>query len=854
MAELTVDQRRALALAAARLRVQQSENDGRGGGTMPFVNRGIASILGAPVDLMNAGLGAIGLPTSDQPFGGSASIEAGMAALGRAGGAQMVPERGQQPEAPGEYIGRGVGEAAGALIPGFGAARLAANAANPVTAAIGRRIASAPVVAPVGTTATELAAGAGAGAGRMVAEQNFPGNEAAGTLGELVGGLSVGAVAAAPSLVANLPTVRAVRGATTPFTQAGAEVRAGDRLGGLVPDREAAAEAATAPSIGNLTPAQRTGDVRLLALERAVADADPVIAQQLRERAEASETALVAAARDLGGDATQTRAFLENRRARLEAALEQRVALARTTAQQRIAAMEPNAPADTASRIVREEFDNAYQAAMRQERELWQSIPQDVRIDTAPLFARFDDLVRNTPRTQQQDIPEYARDFLSRDSNRRLGATESPAELQGLRAELLDVARRAQAAGERNKARLSRELADATLDAMNSLPETAGPYALARDFTRNLNARFRDGEVGPLTRTTPDGAPRVAPEMTLPATVGRGGAAGGIAAREIADATGDSETARAAVEDFLRRSLRDSAVNADGQLRPEAATSWLRRNDQLVKQFPALRENTTEALSAQRAVDVSTERQTTVARNLRSPRVSALARYLEADYGEEVARVFAAQNPSTVAASLRRAVARDPSGQALAGLQGAFVDNLIGRARQVTPDGAMIRGSVILDALNDPKQAGALRVVFTPPQIGRLRQIGTELNALERARGGLPSVGQPMDDLPNKVIEIVGRIAAARVGAATGGAGMAGSLQSAQIMSSRMRDFLRRMTNDRASVLLAEAVTDPQLFAALLSPARSIRQQDEAAMRLQAWLVGPTGRAVFGEEESEPAR
>ena len=836
-----------------RLDEQDAPPTGRGGGVLPFINRGIASIFGAPVDIANAGLQAIGLPVSQQPFGGSASIEAGLASLGQVTGAQMVPEPGQQPETAGEYIGRGVGEAAGALIPGYGLARLAAGASSPVVAGIGQRIATAPVAAPVATTSTELAAGGGAGAGRMFAERTFPDVEGAGTLGELAGGLSVGALVSAPSLIANAPSVRAVRGAVTPFTQAGAQARAIGRLQGLVPNPEAAATAATQPSIGNLTPAQRTGDTRLLALERAVADADPVIAQQLRDRAAASEAALLEEARALGGDPTQTRSFLENRRARLEDALNQRVEQARTIAQQRLATLEPNAPSETASRLVREEFDKAYQAAMAQERELWQAIPQDVQIDTAPLFARFAELTQSTPRTQQQDIPDYARTFLSADGNRRLGALETPAELQGFRSEMLDIARRESASptGSRNKARIARELADATLDVMNSLPETAGPYSVARDFTKRLNETFRAGEIGALSQSNVGGHPRVAPEMTLPETIGRGGVAGGLAERELMAATNESPMARAAIQDYLMRSLRDAAMSAQGQLRPEAVANFLRRNEQLMVQYPEIRQRLADALTAQGNVDVAAQRQTTVARNLRAPRTSALARYLEADYGEEITRVFAAQNPADVAASLRRAVARDPSGQALAGLKGAFVDHLIGRARQVTPDGGVVRGSVIMDALNDPKQAGALQAVFNADEIRRLRQIATEFTALERARGGLPSVGQPMEDLPNKAIEIVGRIVAARVGAAVGGQGMAGSLQSAQIMSGRMRDFLRRITNDRASVLLAEAVNDPELFASLMSPTRSIAQQEQAARRLQAWMSGPAGRAVFGDEQDD---
>ena len=858
----------------AALGVQEPQNaaqPGRGGGVLPFINRGIASILGAPVDIANAVIGmdprnlpfgvgqaaaaarAQPLRTSPQPLGGSASIEAGLASLGQATGAQMVPEPGQQPETAGEYIGRGVGEATGALIPGYAAARLAASSSSPFLAGIGQRIARAPVAAPVATTSTELTAGGGAGAGRMFAERTFPDVEGAGTLGELVGGLGVGALTSVPSLIANAPIYRVARGAVTPFTQAGAQARATGRLQGLVAEPEAAAAAATQPSIGNLTPAQRTGDTRLLALERSIADADPVIAQRLRDRATASEAALLEEARALGGDPTQTRAFLEGRRARLESALDERVQQAQATAQQRIAALEPAAPAETASRIVREEFDKAYQAAMAQERELWQSIPQDVQIDTAPLFARFAELTQATPRTQQQDIPDYARTFLSADGNRRLGALETPAELQGFRSEMLDIARRESASptGSRNKARIARELADATLDVMNSLPETAGPYGVARDFTRRLNETFRNGEVGVLSRSGVGGQPRVAPEMTLQETIGRGGVAGGLAERELMAATNESPMARAAIQDYLMRSFRDMALNAQGQLRPDAVANFLRRNEQLMVQYPEIRQRLADALSAQGSADVAAQRQTTVARNLRATRTSALARFLEADYGEEISRVFAAQNPADVATSLRRAVARDPSGQALAGLKGAFVDHLIGRARQVTPDGGVVRGSVIMDALNDPKQAGALNAVFGQDEIQRLRQIATEFTALERARGGLPSVGQPMEDLPNKVIEIVGRIAAARVGAATGGHGMAGSLQSAQIMSGRMRDFLRRITNDRASVLLAEAVNDPELFATLMSPTRSIAQQEQAAKRLQAWMAGPAGRAVFGEDQEE---
>ena len=724
-----------------------------------------------------------------------------------------------------------------------------------MVAAVGQSVAQAPVVAPVRSTAAELAAGAGAGYGRLSAEEAFPGVEGAGALGELAGGLGVGALTAVPSLVTQLPGVRAAQGAVAPFTQAGSEARAARRLTSLVPDAEAASRAAEAPTISELTPAQRTGDVRLLALEKAVADENPAIAQQLRERAAAAQRTLEEEARALGGDPMQTRAFLESRVGRLTDALNTRVEQAQSRARERIAALEPGAPADATSRIAREEFDKAYDAARAQERVLWNSIPSDVRIDTAPLFERFAALVQETPRTQQRSIPAYARDFLAPDSASRLEAAAAPAELQGLRSELLDIERAARDAGRRNEARIAGRIADDVLDALNSLPETAGPYAVAREFSRNLNEVFRSGGVAPLARTAGGSEPRVAPELTLETLLGSGGPRAAVAARDLLVATGNSPATRAAVEDYLTRSFRNAAVSSEGRIRPEGAANWMRRNEALLERFPDVRNRLAEGMTAQGRAETLATRQTDVERRLQRPNESAVARFLGADPGEEAARVFAARDPAAVATSLRRSVDRDASGQALAGLRGAFVDELFGRARQTTPEGTVLRGSAIMAALDDPKQAAALRAVFDAPAIQRLRQIGTELTALERARGPLPSVGGVIQDTPAKVVDIIGRVVAARTAAAVGGdTGLAGGLQSAQIASSNMREFLRGLTNDRAARLLSKAVTDPELFATLMSPTRNVRQQDVAVRRLQGWLASTAGREVAGEEEDrQPA-
>jgi len=822
---------------------------GEGRGFLPFLYRGASSVLGAPVDLANAALRATGLPVSERPVGGSASIEALLARYGEAIGRPMIPAQGAEAETLPEYVGRGVGEAAGMLVPGYGVANLLARSASPTVAGVAGAIARAPAVAPISTLTGEIAAGAGAGAGRYAAEKAFPESETAGLYGELAGGFAPSLATLAAKYGPTGMAYRAARKALTPSSQAGAEIRAGERLASLVADPESAARAAETPSISELTPAQRTQDPRLLSLERAIAERDPAIAEDLAERAVRAQTTLLEEARALGGDPTQTREFLEGRRAQIEEAVNRRVETAQVRANERIAALEPGSSAEDASRIVREEFDRVYNLARQQENDLWRSIPQDVQVDTAPLFNRFDEIVANTPRTQQQDIPEYARRFLSPDAegNRGLQNIESPAELQGFRSELLAIERRASDAGERNQARLARQLADATLDAMNALPDVGGAYGVARDYSRQLNLTFREGPAGRLAETT-FGSPTIDPELTLSRLIGAGGVRGGIGERSLMAATGESPEAQAAIQDYLMRSLRDRVVTSEGRLRPEPAASWMRQNEALLERYPEIRDRLTAAISAQQRADDLAQRQAATARELRSPTESPLARYLGGNPVDAVSRVFKADNPVEAVTTLRRSVARDPSGQALSGLRGAFVEDLLSRSRSVTPDGEVFSGSTIRDTLSNPQQRAALEVIFNADDMQRLRQIGDEFTALERARGRLPSVGAPMADAPNKMVEVITRAAAARASGLVSSSGAAGSLQAAQMASSNANKFLQTLTNDRASRLLSQAITDPELFSALMRQTRTPQQEEQAVRRLQGWLVSPAGRAFFIEE------
>lgn len=811
---------------------------GRGGGAIPFAYRTVADLGGAPVDLVNWGLSKFGVPVSKEPFGGSASIENLLAKYGKTIGKPMVPEVGQEPKTLPEYIGSGLGTATGFLIPGLSLARLAASSARPIVAAVGRQLANAPVAAPLSYTAAELASGAGSGAGRYAAEQAAPDSKLASFAGEILGGLAPSAAIPIAKIATGTgPAIAVGRFLTKPFTEAGSLTRAQNRVQSLVPDPEAAARAMETSSISGLTPAQLAGDIRLLSLEKAVAETNAVKAQEIRDMAEAAQQTLLKKARALGGDPAPTKAFFEARLSQFGDSLTASVNQARTRAQERIAKLDPDASAEDASRVVRSEFDKAYDASLTRENKLWNEIPDDVKVSTEDLFAKFDEIVSSTPRASQKDIPGIARSLLTRNSKDSFSAFESPIELQDLRSKLIYLQRKElnEATPDLSRARLIGNVADATLDAMHSLENVGASYDVARNFSLRLNETFRGGPVGRLINTS-----TIPPEMTLTSLIGGGGVRGGVAERGIVAATGETPEVKTAIQDFLTRDLRDRVVTAEGRIKPEAAETWMRQNEALLEQYPEIRQRLTDALAAQAQVKTREGFEKRISSQMRTAGGAPLAQFLD-----DVSRVFKAENPAEVAISLRRTAAKDTSGQALLGLRGAFVDDLFTRARSVTTEGEVFRGSVIVDALKNPKQRGAFEAVLGADDLKRLEQIGKEFVALERTRGDLPSVGGVVGDIPNRVLDTLARFGGAKFGASIGG------LQESAIMSARFRDWMRSLTRDRAEKLISRAVTDPKLFAALMRGNRTVQQQDETTRRLQGWLAGPAGRDLFNDESNE---
>jgi hypothetical protein len=203
--------------------------------TLAAANEGLADTLGAPVDLSNAGLKLLGLPMSDDPFGGSTSIRNGLHALGIGQDSEAFAPR-STAERYAQSIARGVGQVAlplgGMLAAGVRVGAAGAGLASQEGGALAqglRRMVSEAAARPGVALAGEVGGGVGAGVGGQAARDAFPGDPYADMAGQMLGGIG-GGVAAGLS-AARMPAPPHMFGATRRMARPAAPIEA-EAIGG----------------------------------------------------------------------------------------------------------------------------------------------------------------------------------------------------------------------------------------------------------------------------------------------------------------------------------------------------------------------------------------------------------------------------------------------------------------------------------------------------------------------------------------------------------------------------------------------------------------------------------------------
>jgi hypothetical protein len=807
---------RKLAQIASRMR-DSGATGPQSQGFMANVNRGIADGVGGFVDLVNP----FDKPTSLMPY------STGSAKDGLAKGMNAIGTNVATGDATGFLDGfaRGTGEALGLAAPMAKGAQLMSKAPGLIGQMaddIGQGLAS---FGALGSEA--LAGGVSGGAEQAAKDAGLP--EWAQQTAAIAAPMGVGALAATKAPGKALDKVKRE---VAPFTKSGAMAVASNRVVDLAGGGARAAELSgriVPDNPLNLTPAQQTDDPKMLALEQMAAKEDSALRARLEGRAEQSKDT----AEDLlrvDGDIMDTRNFFEQRRREFAERFRAKADDYKSRADESLDRLAPERTEIDNSLATSGKLDNALSAAKAEEAGLWAAIPMDVRVPTAKASAKLADIDATTGAARKGDIPQVAKDLLGENG---FGPETSVREMHDLYSKLREIARGAKAGTyvNNNEARIANELADAIL---LDLGAKGGTTALgrqideARAFSAALHDTFDTGAPGRLSTRTIDGDTRIEPELSLSATVGRQGAKGAVAARQISDAAPE---ANEYIRDYTKQLAREAAIGPTGEFNRKAAAAFAQKNAELLKRYPGLREDLKEAVESREYADQFAARLEQRLGQLQKDKLSAGARLLNGSPQSAIRAFSEARNPVKAARAIVNEARRDGSGQALAGLKSLLSDQLI--------QGSRMTGDGIIRELSDPKLKAAFRQVFTPAEFSRMQRIAKELQKRDAALKATPDIGSNLaGSNVSTLLDTAARIAGANVGSALGGGDVGASLQAAQIGSSRARDMMRYITRDRASQLIADAVEDPELFRLLLSDVSSPRVEKQFEALLLPYMVG----------------
>lgn len=784
---------------------------------------GLADVLGAPTDIVNAGLSALGLEEYHQ-IGGSDDLRE----LGSKMGLTLAP--GESVNGLIERINREIG-ATVLPVGGFLATggRVAATSGSQLAQA-----ARAAAQRPGLTSVLEFGSATTSAMGGELANKTLPGNEAAEIVGELGGGFAPSIIGAVPR-IAVIP--RAVAKATFPFTEYGGRLRAARRLQSASPDTEQAAADIERFSTSGMTPAQASGQKQLLEIENAVRKYDPQADRRISESLSNAENRLREKAATIpGGRKERIREILENRRDYLLDTLDVRSGQASADFARRVSELGPEATPRELSAAANSTIRKAYEQARNTERELWGAIKTDIPTDMSETRQRLANILRSrSEASDPADIPGFVRTLINRKN-------PSVRFVQDLRSRIGQEIRKEQALDAPNRRKISilTDLSDSLLEDMSKVGGQSESIDSALAYSRDLNQKFRQGKVGNILGFDRTGAGRVDPQDTIQYILG-----GGTPTTNVQEVYRAAPGSREQIEDFLRNTFAATVIKDGGGVDRKAGRRFLNKKyADILDLSPNLRDEFEQVVKRGERAETWANRREKVKKVMERPQKTVTSLWLNSPVDKEMDALLRAKNPVKVAAKLRRQM--QGNDEALNGLKQAYLDSLFRKSLAGSPDEEGVRfiqGGKFREMLNETR--GASKALgFSESELKRLETVST---ALSRASTRAGTASEIVGDRPSKIIDIMGSVIGAKIGGKIGDTS-GSSLQAAGRFSKEVREFLGKLTRDKATEIVRDAVEDPELYKSLLlGPTEPIKKQRMAVQRLNAYI----GTTQTHSEEQE---
>lgn len=761
------------------------------------------------------------------PFGGSESIKRGLGAVG--------VRTDMEPQTTAGRIGsRVLGEIGSAAIPMTAAAQAARSFTQ--MGPVGRTVTSLLTEAPVAQTGVAATTGLGAGIGHEVGGET---GEAIGALTGAVGGALGAGVA---------PTVGAItyntgKSILEPFRESGRQAIVGRTMRRLAEEPEtlgARLEDVTEIIPGSMpTTAQATGDRALLAAERGLASGDPRTGAAFERRAADQSAARVSALDEIPAmpttdgsmaDARTVAGYIASRADEFRGATDEIIQRAAQAAQARFNQLGDEIRPDVAGRVIREEYDKAYQAMRQQVRGAYEGVDPDgtATLDIGAIVQRADQSARTIFGPGSGGVPPEI-DSILRELN-EYGQNAPYAVLQRLRSRAGIIAKNASGAdGDPRTATVAGDIRSAIDSQINRAagapagigdeglpvggftPEQAAQYREAVRLRTEQGTRFEQGPSRLVGSTGSDGAERFGDSQVASAYFNSG--SGGVedARKFLETFGGDRSRAYDALRNYAATSLRDYAAREDGTINPTRWARWTSQHRDALRQFPELEADIGNAQRAQATLDRLIGRQ---ARTLDQMERGAAGFFLKQNPDDAVASIIGSKNSERLMADLYNTVKGDA--QASAGLRRAVIDNVLTKAQTTAldPNGAPVYSPGAMLKQIEKVRPLLRSAGFTPGHIATVQRVADDLVRANASNTAVRPIGSnTMQNLSTG--NVIGQITA----------GLVDPNNSVLQTIAKPLKWLYSHPEIQVQDMLREAMLDPQLARQFLAKATPMQVQ-----------------------------
>jgi len=878
---------------SAKYTPRRSSDIEKAGAVAAGFNTGVlADTLGAPVDLVNAGLSAVGLGT-EAPFGGSESIRRLLASASVPGYGSMgyIDEqdlpKDQRALARG---GRTAGQVTGMAAPVFGmAGRLSPAQAlmqSPPSKSAVKSIASEMVKStarnPGQMAAIEGASAYGAGQARMIAEDVAPGNEFVGTVSEGVGGLL------SPLALARKPIEKAKQFADT-FSPSGRERAASQKVSEILREQNPGITdeqiTGIADQLRKVDDPGRTAQVTSDELARKtftamdnklIADAGDEAKTAIKNQNKKTTEAFNRKIRKMqnSGNPEMVKEAARIRLDMFTKRMQTRVDNAESRVGEAVAKVlnKNSDDAVSASREARRIIDGELQKARQTETQLWGEVDKSVTIPNlgmgtikktdkikaemlpeeklpAPIEAFVNRLRRN------EKVGKDAEPYFQRQSD--LQPTPRPIEkpspisakdLFRARSRALEMAREAKAKMKFGEARRMNEIADAMLDDLMTVSDETA--SIARDFSRKLNERFNTK----LIKGIRDAEPEVALEKGIGATSDTQRALNIQAMRRATESSEASEVLAKTQKNFIQAGATRVIDAQTGQVNPRKLAELIKNNPQTLREVGLLDDITNMDQQVRLAgILQKTAKEGQGFATQRSIAGQILDKGKKGGLRNVVNNAFESKFQVEAFRDLTNMIKRAKSPEALEGLRHEVFDTLLSKATIKGGDlDGLISGKQLEELLSSKVGEKTLRQnllsskLLTPEQLTQVSQVARKARIFEEAATD-PAKLNTIITTGDGVVNLLARVIGSKVGANSAvGQMMGGTTLIAQSAFSKMaQKTIEKVPATRVQSVLTKAMEDPKFMAMLLEMgpkapkqvATGLKYSPVKADRINAYLL-----------------